>query len=143
MRSRRLDQSLAVAQIRPEGDDAIRRAETPAQEADNMQVAEPFAIRHITLPPWHVLDVAGVHQEDREPASLQDLIERNPVDARGFHRDARHAAGREPVGQTMEIAGKRGKRSDRRRVTIRWHGDEVLGRPTIDASGVRVDAFEH
>ena len=63
MGPRRLDQGLAVSEIRAEGDDAIGGPEAAALKADAVQVAKPFAIRHITFPSRHVLDVAGVHEE--------------------------------------------------------------------------------
>ena len=107
-----------------------------------MQITEPFAIRHIALPAGDILDVAGVHQEDREAAGLEDFIERNPIDAGGFHRDTRHPAGGEPVGEAIEIPGERGERSDRCRIAIGGHGDEVFGLPAINPCRMWVDAVE-
>ena len=139
---RRLDEGLAVSEIRAEGDDAISGPEAAAQKADDVQVAEPFAIRDITLASRYVLDVAGVHEEDREAARLQDLVEGDPVHPGGFHRDTGHAAGREPVGEALEIAGKRRERSDRCGIAIGRDGDKVFGRPAIDSGRIRIDVFQ-
>ena len=133
MRPGRLDQRVAVSKIRAEGDNAIGRPEAPAQEADDMQIAEPFAIRHVALPARHVLDVVGVDETDGEPARIKDLVDGNPVDARGFPRDTGHAAGREPGGQAMEIAREGGRSGYPRRVSgRRTHG--VVGRAGEDGN---------
>ena len=105
------------------------------QETDDVQVAEPLAIRDVTFPARDILHVAGIHEEDGEATCVEDLVERDPVHPGGFHRDTGHAAGRQPVGQAMEITGERRERSDRRGVTIGRDGDEVLGRPTVREQG--------
>ena len=98
-----------MPEIGAEGDDPIGGPKTAAQEADDVQVTEPFAIGHIALAPRYVLHVARVDEEDGEATRFEDLVDRNPVDARGFHRHAGHAARRERVGQAMEIARERGE----------------------------------
>jgi hypothetical protein len=48
-----------------------------------------------------------IHEVDLEAARFEDLVHRNPKDARGLHRHAGHPTGHEPVGQPMQIGGKR------------------------------------
>jgi hypothetical protein len=86
--------------------------------------------------------VTSVHKDDVEAARLQNFEDRDPVDAGGFHRHMRHPTRGEPIGEPVQIAGKRGERTDRRRVPIGWNGDEVFGRATVDPGGVRMETFE-
>jgi len=107
-----------------------------------VQVAEPFTVGDITLATREILDMARIDEDHLEPARVEDLEDRNPIDAGGFHRHVGDAAGRQPVGQPVEIAGKGREGSDRRGVAIRRHGHEVLGGSAVDAGGVRVQTFE-
>ena len=49
-----------------------------------MQIAEPFAIRHVAFPTGYVLDMARVHQQHSETAGVEDFVDRNPIDTRRF-----------------------------------------------------------
>ena len=53
-----------------------------------------------------------------------------------------HATGGEPVGEALEIAGKRRERSDGRRIAIGRHGDEMFGGSAIDAGRIGVEMFQ-
>lgn len=135
-RGRTFDEGGAVPQIAAQGDHPVSRAEAAPQQAEHVQIAEPLAIRDVTLATGHMFDVPGIHQDDLKAAGLEDLEYRNPVDAGGFHRHMRYATGGEPVGESVQITRKRGERPDGRRVSIRRDGDEVFGRAAINPGGV-------
>ena len=79
-----------------------------------------------------------VHQQHGEAARLQQLEQRDPVHARGFHRDGVHAASLEPIGQGIEVSRKARKLAHRLIVTIRRHGHEVGCATDVGAGGVGV-----
>ena len=95
---------VAMPEIAAQGDDAVGGAEAPAQQPEDVQVAEPFAVGDITLAAGEILDVPRVDEDHLEAARVEDLEDRNPIDAGGFHRHVRDAAGRQPVGEPVEIA---------------------------------------
>ena len=76
-----------MPQIGAQRDDGVGRPKTPAQQADNVQVAQPLTIRHIALAAGDILHVPRIHEEHLEAARLEDLEDRDPVHARGFHGD--------------------------------------------------------
>ncbi len=121
-----LDERLPMAQIASEPDDGIAWPETAAQQPDNLQFAEPFAVRHVTLASRHVLDVMSIHELHVETAGLQHLEQRNPVNAGGFHGDSRDPTARQPVRQADEIVRKGPERLHRVRVAVRRNGHIVL-----------------
>ncbi len=104
-----------------------------------MQLLEPLRVIDVRLPPWHLLDVAGIDQHDLEAASLKDLEYGNPVHARGFHGDRRDPDGMQPVGERVQVTTKRREGPDRCRVTVRCNRHDVMCRPDIDTGGVRID----
>ena len=131
-----------MPQIPAQRDDRLRRAETAAQQAEDGQVAQPFAVGHVTLSAGDIFHVAGVDQDDVEAARFKNLEHRDPVDPGRLHRHMRDPRRREPVGEPMQIAGEGGERTDRHRIAIRGNRDEMFGRPAIDAGGVRMQPFK-
>jgi hypothetical protein len=77
-----------------------------------------------------------VDQADLEAASLQKLIDRNPVDAGSLHRDGANSALLKPICQYVKITGKRGKSTYGRQITIGADCDEQLARASIDPSSI-------
>ena len=51
------------------------------------------------LPAGEVLHVPRVHEDHVEAAGVEDLEDRDPINARRFHRHVCHATRREPVGR--------------------------------------------
>lgn len=141
--ARPLHERGAVAHIRAEDDDVVGRPKTGAQEAHDVEIPNPLTVRHVALPARHILDVAGIHRIHLKATGLEDLEDGNPVDAGGFHGHARNAAGREPIGQPLQIAGERRKGLDRIGVAIGRHRDDLFAGAAIDAGGVRVDVIQH
>jgi Protein kinase domain len=137
--------------------DRIARGPIPVDEsiqiarqiADALEVAHSQGVVHrdlkpanLTLAARKILDVPGVHEDHVEAARLEDLVDGDPIDAGGLHRHVRHAAGRQPVGEAMEVTGEGGKRPHGCRVAIGRHGDEVLGGSAVDPGGVGMQTFE-
>ncbi len=131
-----------MPEIPAQGDDAVGGAEAPAQEAQDVEVAEPFAVRDITLAAREVLHVTRVDENHLETARVEDLEDGNPVDAGRFHRHVGHATRGEPIGEAVQIGREGGKRSHRGRIAVRGHGDEVFRRPTVDSGCVRMETLE-
>ena len=123
-------------------DDAVGGAKAPPQQTEDVEVADPFAVGDITLSAGEVLHVPSVDEDHLEAARVEDLKDRDPVDAGGFHRHVCHATRGEPVGEAVQIGREGRKRSHRGRITVRWYGDEMFRRPTIDPGGVRMETLE-
>ena len=135
-------QGLAVPQIGAQRRDGRGRPEAAAQQPDAMQFLQPLAVHDVGLAPGDILHVPRVDEHDVEPPRLQDLVQGDPVDARGFHRDGGHAARGQPVGQAMKIGREGRERAHGRRVPVRGDGDIVRVGAAVDARGIQVDALE-
>ena len=96
----------------------------------------------IALAAWKILHVPGVHEDDLKAACVEDFEHGDPVDARGFHRDVRHPAGRQPVREPVQIAREGGEHAHRCRVAIGRDSDEVFGRSTVDPRHIGMETFE-
>ncbi len=101
-----LDQRRPMSKIRAQGDDAIGGAEAAAQQPEDVQVPEPFAVGDITLAPRKILHMTRVDEDHLEAAGVEDLEDRNPIDAGGLHRHVGDATGRQPVGEPLQIRGE-------------------------------------
>lgn len=91
-----------------------------------------------------------IDQIDFEASGLQQLEQRDPIDAGRFHGDRLDAALGQPVGQLVEVSGAGAEAADMcgqvdrvagrgRRGRLRGDGDPVDGGMDVDASGVRID----
>ena len=98
-----LDEDVAVTHERAKGEDRPRGAEAAAQEPDTVEVAEPLTILDVALAAGNVFDVAGVDEQDFQAAGFEDVVDRDPVDAGGFHGDAGDVTGDEPVGEAVKV----------------------------------------
>lgn len=78
-------QTFALAHERTQGGDLRFRAETATEQAVGVQLAQPSRVVHIGFAAWHVLGVAGIHEDDLEAMRLQDLEGWYPVNAGRFH----------------------------------------------------------
>ena len=70
-----LHQGLPMAHVGAQRDNALGRAKTPPKQAHAMEVAQPFAVRHIAFATRDVLDVARVHEQDGDAAGLEDVVD--------------------------------------------------------------------
>jgi hypothetical protein len=139
MRGGILDQPFAMAQVRAQPSDLRAWTEAAPEQAVLMELLQPLRIVHVALAAGHMLDVARVHEDDRDAPRLEDLKRRNPVHPGRFHRDRRDADPLEPVGQSMEVTAERAERPHRLLVTIRRHRHDMKGGADIEAGSMGVD----
>jgi hypothetical protein len=130
------EQALALAQIRAQFRDLGFGLEAGAQQAIGMEPLEPLGILHVCLAPGHLLGVARIDQKHLEAAILQDLEDRDPVNAGRFHDDAGDATNLEPVGQPVQVGGKGPEAAHGFVCPVRSHGRHVHGGPNIDGCGM-------
>ena len=75
------------------------RAKGAAQQAQTVELLNPLAIEHVALATGHMPEVPTIDQKNFEAARFEDLKDRNPVHAGGFHRHGIDATGDQPIGQ--------------------------------------------
>src|SRR5829696_5088104 len=102
-----LDEPLAVAGQIPQLADRRRRHEAAAQQPTLQQLTQPGGITDIGLAAGQDLDVAGVDQQQLEPALFQHIPDRLPVLAGGLHHHLGDALGLQPVRQGLQAGGER------------------------------------
>ena len=104
-----------------------------------MQALQPLGVADVGLAARNVLGVAGVDQHHLEPALLEDLVGRDPVDAGGLHDDRLDPALLEPVGEPVQIAGEGAEGAHRLRVTVRTDRRHMHRGADVDRRRIRVD----
>jgi hypothetical protein len=104
-------------------------AERPAEQPVGHELLQPLAVQHIGLAPRDVLHMTRIDQKNREAARLQQLVQRDPVHAGGFHGDGVDAAGLEPIGDGVQVDREARKLAHRFIVAIRRHGHKVDALP--------------
>jgi hypothetical protein len=102
-----LDEPLAVAGEIPQLPDLGRRDEASAQKPVLQQLAQPRRIANVSLAAGQDLDVAGVDQQQLQPALFQHVPARLPVLAGGLHHHLGDALLGEPVGKGLKICAER------------------------------------
>jgi hypothetical protein len=85
-----------------------------------------------------MLGIAGVDQDHLEPALVQDLEDRDPIDAGGLHGHCEHSTVLEPVCQAMQVAGEGAEAADRLGIPIRSHGGDMHPGTDIDCCRIRM-----
>ena len=90
-----------------------------------------------------VLTWAGVDEQDLQPAGFEDVVDRDPVDAGGFHGDGGDPTGDQPIREAVEVGGEGPEELDRGRVPIGGNGHIVLGGAVVDAGDIDLNTFEH
>ena len=100
-----LDENIAMAHARAEGEDRAGGAAAPTQETHRVELAEPLAVLDSALAAGDVLAGVGVDEQDFEAPGFEDLEDGDPVDAGGFPGDAGDATGDEPIGEAVEVSG--------------------------------------
>ena len=131
-----LNQPLAVPHESPQRRDLLTGPEAAAEQAVLMESLDPLRIADIRFPAGNVPDVPRVDEQHLDPARLEDLERRDPVDARGFHRHRRDPRLREPIGHAVQIAGKALEAPHGFRIHVPAYRDHVKRGPNIDPRGM-------
>src|SRR3954465_13504480 len=92
-----LNQTGAMPPKRSNRANCARRTKAAAKETNRVQVLNPLAVGYIRLPARNVLHVVCIHQVSFEAAGSQDLVHRDPVNTRGFHRDGSSSTTLKPI----------------------------------------------
>jgi hypothetical protein len=139
VRGRVIQQALALPQVRPQLGDLALRPEAAPEQPILVQALQPFGVADVALAPRDVPGVAGVGQHDLEPALLEDLVGRDPVDPGRLHGDGLDPARLEPVGEPVQLAGDGAEGPHRLRVTLRIDGRHMHRGTDIDGRRVGMD----
>jgi hypothetical protein len=108
------------------------------EQAVGVELQQPLALLHVALAPGKILGVARVHQIDLKASRVEDLVQRDPIDAGRLHRDGGHAAVLEPVREPMQVRRETVKPADRVGISIRPDRDVMRAVADVDARGVRM-----
>lgn len=92
-----LEETFAVAHVRADAHDLVARAEAAAEQAVLMELLQPLRVVDVCLAARNVLRVSRVNEQNFESAALKNLVDRDPVDAGGLHRDRSDAQAVEPI----------------------------------------------
>ena len=71
----------ALPPVRPHHANLGGRVKRVPEQAVGVELQQPLALRHVALAPGKILGVPRVHQIDLEAPRVEDLVQRNPVDA--------------------------------------------------------------
>jgi hypothetical protein len=142
MSGRIVQQSLALSQIGAQSRHLSLRAEAPAQQAIFVSALQPLCVADIGFSSRHVFGVSGVDQHNLEPALLQDLVCRDPVNPGRFHDHRLYPTTGELVRQPMKILGERLERPNRFRIAIWADRRHVHGGSNIDRRRSRMNRGE-
>jgi hypothetical protein len=107
-----------------------------AQQSETHELLQPLTILYVALAPPHVLHLPRIDEPDCQPALLEHLVNRYPVDSGGFERHDIDAAREQPVGHRVQVTGHRAELAHR--LVVGRPGDRypVAGRAHIDPGGV-------
>ena len=101
-----LDLRLAIARQVTQRADRLGRHETRPQQPGLRQLTQPRRVGDVGLAARHLLDVAGVDQQQLELV-LQDRPHRLPIHAGGLHRDLRDPVRCKPITQRQQPRDRR------------------------------------
>jgi hypothetical protein len=107
-----------------------------------VKLLEPLGVVDVRLAPGDVLRVSRVDEEDFEATCLKNLVDGNPINAGGLHRDGGDADLREPVRELMQLAGEASECPHAIVSAIRRNRYDVERRSDVQASCIRVDPHE-
>ena len=130
------DEIGPMAQEGAHGTNLFGRAEAGAQQADRVEVLDPLAVADVGLAAGEVLAMTRIDQTDLQAGRFEDLKQRNPIDAGGFHGDRLHPTLFQPVAQGVQVVGEGAEGADRAGIGIAGHGCLNLGGSDVDAGGV-------
>ena len=133
------DELRAMAEEGPEHAHFIVGPEGAGQEAEGMKLLQPLGVVVVRLSAGHDFEVARIDQVDTDVGRLEHLVDRNPIDAGGFHRDGIDVVGEQPRHQLREIGGEGGERTDDGQIAVGREGGDDLGTANVETGRVRKD----
>jgi hypothetical protein len=104
-----------------------------------VQSLQPLCITDVGLASGYVLGIARIDEEHCKATGVEELKDRDPIDAGRFHDDRVDAALGKPVHQPMQISGEGTEAAHRLRCAICIHGSHVHGGPDVDRGRVCMD----
>ena len=141
--------------IRPPYADRLLGPEGRRQQSETVRPLDPLAVVSVGFRALGgALHLAGIDEEHLAAFVLQEVVERDPIDTRGCHRHRCDLALPQPGSDGVQVGRARseaadvrgqdggGARGRKRRDGTQRNTDPSLGRPNIDASGVRIEGLE-
>src|SRR5215472_12295642 len=116
-----LHQLSPVADYRPQGAHLRLRSKGRSQQTHRVQKLDPLTFMPVGASARYVLHMSCIHHTSSDSMGLQDLVNRNPVDAGTLHSHRGDATSCQPVGQCVQIGSKGLEDSYRLLVSVRWH----------------------
>src|SRR6266446_9672717 len=132
-----LDQTLAVSPKRPNRANFGGWAEACTEQTHAVEILNPLTIGDIALPTWNVPYILRIDQVHFKTTAFKNLVKRNPVHSRGFHRHGADLAFGQPVGQSIQVLSERWEPAYRLRITVRRYRNKDLFCPDVDSRGIR------
>lgn len=69
-----------------------------------MELLDPLTVQNVGFAAGNVLDVVRVDEHHLEATFFENLVDRDPVHARGLHRHGLDLTGLKPVRETVQIS---------------------------------------
>jgi len=136
------EKHIALAGDRAQAADLFCGTEGGREQAVAVELLEPLAIEDVGLFAGDVFHVSGIDEADFNAGMLEDIIQRYPVDASGFHGNTGDATSQEPVGKLVQVTGESRESPDRFAVAVGRHGDIDFCGSHVNAGGVWVEGFQ-
>lgn len=148
VRGAMLDELGAMPQQGAEGNEFCFGAKGACQQPVLMESLNPLGIADVAFFARYAAQGAGADEQAGEALRFEQLEQRNPVDAGGFHSDGGDALRTEPVGNGKQVDGvdaegaqQLGTRRLRGGGIARYAGNDLRG-ADVDTGGVRVDRLQ-
>src|SRR5215217_703076 len=107
-----------------------------------VKLQQPLALLHIALPARQVLGMPGIHKKYLESKLLQDVVQRNPINACRLHCDRLHAATAQPLCHSVEIRCEARKPSYWFRIPVGTNGYVVTLISDVDPRRIRMNNLQ-
>lgn len=133
MRRGVIQMPLAQPQVGPQGSNVAGRPEARTEQPARVQPLKPLGIIDVALAAGDGTRFSGVRDDDFQPMLLQNLVDRNPVDARGFHRDRFNPYRYQPAGHSLNVASEGLEGLHRLVAQIGRNPNDMEPRPDVDA----------
>src|SRR5512143_3027212 len=102
-----------------------------------MELLAPLTVLHVGLTAADVPCLTTIEKERLDTSVLKHLVDRHPVNTRGFHRHRIHSARSEPCGHLPQLRRGAPKSPHRWGASTLGHRHIVLSRADVHACGVR------